>query len=160
MYCLLQGMVTTALYEREPFINIAAAAASMAMRSSGGVYGGRGRVSTSSFWHSPHNNVTSSYQNERPHSCKYCGKRFINTSHLRDHERLHTGERPFKCNRCSKTFVQNQHLRVHEKKGKCTPTYCNICSDVFPNEIARSMHMATIHILSQSNNNSLSLQNP
>lgn len=55
----------------------------------------------------------------RPHECHFCHKRFINTSHLRDHLRLHTGERPFKCATCKRTFVQRQHLRQHEIRKSC-----------------------------------------
>lgn len=45
--------------------------------------------------------------------CKFCGKYWQTSGHLRRHMRVHTGEKPFKCNVCGKTFRQNVHLAGH-----------------------------------------------
>ncbi|KAK4297877.1 hypothetical protein Pmani_029735 [Petrolisthes manimaculis] len=87
-----------------------------------------------------------SYDASRPHICSFCGKRFLNTSHLRDHLRLHTGERPFTCHTCGRTFVQRQHLRQHERTAKCAAPVCLTCNQTFSNREALSLHMQ-LHLL-------------
>ncbi|XP_018024866.1 broad-complex core protein isoforms 1/2/3/4/5 isoform X3 [Hyalella azteca] len=88
----------------------------------------------------------------RPHGCHFCDKRFINTSHLRDHLRLHTGERPYKCSTCERTFVQRQHLRQHELRASCKTRACSLCSSVFPNETSMFAHMKEQHGTSSPEN--------
>lgn len=90
-----------------------------------------------------------SYDCRRPHQCTVCGKRFINTSHLRDHIRLHTGERPFSCRICGRSFVQRQHLRQHERVAKCTAPVCLTCNQSFTNREELTMHMR-LHLLPPS----------
>ncbi|XP_063886863.1 zinc finger protein 768-like isoform X17 [Scylla paramamosain] len=90
-----------------------------------------------------------SYDIRRPHQCSVCGKRFLNTSHLRDHLRLHTGERPFSCRNCGRSFVQRQHLRQHERAAKCTTPVCLTCNQRFANREALTLHMR-LHLLPPS----------
>ncbi|XP_066982497.1 broad-complex core protein isoforms 1/2/3/4/5-like isoform X16 [Macrobrachium rosenbergii] len=87
-----------------------------------------------------------SYDASRPHHCSFCGKRFLNTSHLRDHLRLHTGERPFTCRQCGRSFVQRQHLRQHERTAKCSAPVCLTCNQTFANRDALTLHMR-LHLL-------------
>ena len=89
------------------------------------------------------------YDSRRPHQCSVCGKRFLNTSHLRDHLRLHTGERPFTCRNCGFSFIQRQHLRQHERAAKCTAPVCLTCNQSFANREALTLHMR-LHLLSSS----------
>ena len=111
---------------------------------------GHGMLNLQPSWLSSTNSSVSSYFADRPHCCSYCGKRFLNTSHLRDHVRLHTGERPFRCNTCGKTFVQNQHLRQHKKNAKCGGILCQICNSNFPNKHLLTIHMASIHMINSN----------
>lgn len=38
----------------------------------------------------------------RPHKCTFCPAAFMKVSHLKQHNRTHTGERPFTCLTCNR----------------------------------------------------------
>ncbi|KAB0405698.1 hypothetical protein E2I00_015750, partial [Balaenoptera physalus] len=78
----------------------------------------------------------------KPYICTYqdCGKSYSKSSHLRIHERLHTGEKPYKCNvkGCTWAFSRldelNRHMRKHTRER---PYLCTKCNRSF----ARSDHL-------------------
>ena len=45
--------------------------------------------------------------------CKTCGRGFTRPSHLKIHERIHTGLRPFVCSFCGRSFNQKCNLKKH-----------------------------------------------
>ncbi|XP_013861120.1 zinc finger protein 135 [Austrofundulus limnaeus] len=51
---------------------------------------------------------------ERKFICTQCDKRFIRSSHLKDHLCVHTGEKPYACTQCEKRFTQSSSLKRHQ----------------------------------------------
>ena len=60
--------------------------------------------------------ITTSHTKEGRFKCTYCDKRFIDSWHLREHERSHTGERPFHCPVCQIQFSASGSMNQHVKK--------------------------------------------
>uniref|UniRef100_A0AAV2K030 Krueppel-like factor 7 n=1 Tax=Knipowitschia caucasica TaxID=637954 RepID=A0AAV2K030_KNICA len=55
---------------------------------------------------------------EKPYKCSWegCEWRFARSDELTRHYRKHTGARPFKCNHCDRCFSRSDHLALHMKR--------------------------------------------
>uniref|UniRef100_A0A673GR76 C2H2-type domain-containing protein n=1 Tax=Sinocyclocheilus rhinocerous TaxID=307959 RepID=A0A673GR76_9TELE len=47
--------------------------------------------------------------------CHVCGKTFLTSESLEDHQRCHLGEKPFECEECGKCFFQLANLQQHQR---------------------------------------------
>ena len=83
-------------------------------------------------------------ESRRTDTCEYCGKVFMNCSHLTVHRRSHTGEKPYRCELCPYACAQSskltRHMKTHGRAGKET-SYCQWCSMPFSVPSTLEKHM-------------------
>lgn len=79
---------------------------------------------------------------KKPHECAECGKCFYQASQLQQHQRMHKSE--FQCRLCGRGFVSLFALRKHKHThGRKRPFRCSKCHLSFKGPLHLAEHMAT-----------------
>lgn len=67
---------------------------------------------------------------EKPYQCSWqgCEWRFARSDELTRHFRKHTGSKPFKCKHCERCFSRSDHLALHMKRHQVAPTQASPAS--------------------------------
>lgn len=86
-------------------------------------------------------------EQNKPHQCSHCGKRFHKQAKLRIHLRVHTGEKPFQCSQCGKYFSQAVNLRKHHRTHHTEerPYHCTLCDRRFSLSFSLIKHQRVAH---------------
>ena len=89
--------------------------------------------------------IKTSHMQIKQHQCNDCGKKFVDSTRLKEHRWIHTDHRPIKCSLCEKGFRHQNHLRHHMAKvhGKDKDFSCHVCPKKFVYNYQLKTHMLT-----------------
>ena len=98
-----------------------------------------------------HDELSSSGNTSKLHSCALCGKEFLYYSHLKQHENVHSGDKSFMCEICGKTFVRkstlNRHMLMHTNKDEIQSSFmCERCGHSFMRKDKFQEHLRILQL--------------
>ena len=68
----------------------------------------------------------------RRFQCIVCGSKFIRSTHLHRHMRLHTGAKPYACYVCKKRFSRSDYMSAHALSHRTDKLHCCcVCGKVY-----------------------------
>ena len=71
-------------------------------------------------------------KNKRRFQCIYCGTKFIRSTHLHRHLRIHTGAKPYACPICRIRFSRSDYLSAHVLRHRREKVhYCCVCGKTY-----------------------------
>lgn len=83
---------------------------------------------------------------ERPYVCEVCDRKFIRSTHLRRHMRIHTGEKPFACHICGRRYARGDYLRAHINAHRRDRVHkCKHCNEIFHDLTRFADHCRQVH---------------
>ena len=68
----------------------------------------------------------------RRFQCIVCGSKFIRSTHLHRHMRLHTGAKPYACYVCRKRFSRSDYMSAHALSHRTDKVHCCcVCGEIY-----------------------------